>query len=135
MRPLVAPDDRYLEFLRSQRYDGRVTCPHCDSDEVRRKGQRRKGVQQYHCHGCDTYFNDLTGTVFAGQRMTLAEMFYIIQQMENRSITDVTAEVDYTYKTVLEFAQKAREGRQADTIVSAIQEHTSLGQDLPPESE
>jgi transposase-like protein len=130
-----SPDDHYLEFLRSQRYDGGVTCPHCGSDEVARKGLRRKTVQQYYCHECETYFNDLTGTVFAGQRLSLEEMFYIIQQMDQRPIADVTADVDRTYKTVLEFAQKARERRQADTIVSAIQDHPRMGCDIPPGSD
>jgi len=36
-------------------------------------------AQQYWCKHCETYFNDLTTTIFGQHRFGLEEMFYIVK--------------------------------------------------------
>lgn len=112
--------ERCLEFVRECRFGESVSCPHCGGTDVTRKGTTGKGARRYRCGGCDSYFNDLTGTVFAGHQLAIEEMVYIITLMDRRSVADISRDLDRTYKTVLEFVHKGldREGR--DTIVTEI---------------
>lgn len=124
MTSAIRLPDGCPEFLRSQRFETGVTCPHCDSDDVTRKGRTGKGLQQYRCGGCETYFNDLTGTVFAGQRMELAEMFFIVRRMDDHTVADITEDLDRTYKTVLEFVHKVR--NREDGLADAIKDQETV---------
>lgn len=122
MESAVPADTTCLEYVREHRAEEEVSCPHCGQRDVLLKGTTGKDAQQYYCRACQSYFNELTGTVFAGQRLCLGEMFFIIWQMDRRSITDITNELNRTYKTVLEFVHKVREHDQSDRIVQAIQD-------------
>jgi len=118
-RTLLA-DEQCLQYLRKCRFDGDVSCPHCAATTVTRKGTTAKGARQYHCRGCGSYFNDLTGTVFAGHQLSVEEMFYIIAQMNRRSVVDISRDLTRTYKTVLQFAHEATDSAEEGTLVTAI---------------
>lgn len=67
------PEDCY-ERLRRARFGETVSCVYCGgSDPVIKKGTTGKGAQQYHCQACETYFNDLTGTIFANRKFPIEE--------------------------------------------------------------
>ena len=51
--------ERCFERLRLARFGETVTCVHCGSDEVVKRGTTGKDAQQYWCKDCETYFNDL----------------------------------------------------------------------------
>lgn len=55
-----------LGNLRDHRWPNEVKCPHCESVDTIKKGTTRKGAQRYRCHTCNSIFNDLIGTIFAG---------------------------------------------------------------------
>lgn len=122
----VPPTRLCLEYLRNHRFDDGVTCPRCDGRDVSRKGTTGKGAQRYRCRDCLSYFNDLTGTVFANQRLSLGEMFYIIARMDRQTVTGITADLDRTYKTVLRFVHKVRADSEAQSIVAAIRDDPDL---------
>jgi len=56
------------ETVREWRWPEGVRCPPCDSAQVIKPGwdTTQPARQQYRCKGGDRYFDELTGTVFAG---------------------------------------------------------------------
>lgn len=118
---LFLPDQAdCLEYLRDQRWPEEVSCPACESTETIKKGTTEKGVQRYRCKDCDRIFNDLTGTVFQGQQLSIAEMFYIVASMEQKPTTQISEELDRTYKTVLEFVHKVQDAIEVDLTLSGV---------------
>ena len=66
-------DTKCYETVRKLRWSEGVCCPHCDSMEVTKQGRdaTQPARQKYYCKGCHRYFDDLTGTVFAGHHQPL----------------------------------------------------------------
>lgn len=68
-------NEKVYETVRALRWsEGKVTCPHCDSEDVVKKGfhNRQKARRRYRCQGgCCAQFDDLTGTVFEGHHQPL----------------------------------------------------------------
>lgn len=66
-------DTKCYETVRELRWPEGVRCPHCDAAQVTRQGRdtTRPARQKYRCKSCDRYFDDLTGTVFAGHHQPL----------------------------------------------------------------
>lgn len=98
-----------LAYLREQRWPEEVTCPRCESAHTIKKGTTRKGTQRYRCHRCNSIFNDLTDTVFAGHQLSLPEMFHIIRGIEEQTIRSIAQELDRTYKTTLDFVHEIQD--------------------------
>jgi transposase-like protein len=48
-------------------------CPSCESTQVIKRGfdDTELARQRYECHDCDTRFDDLTDTIFAGHHQPL----------------------------------------------------------------
>ena len=67
----LPPRERCFERLRLARFGETVTCVHCEGDDVVKRGTTGKDAQQYWCKGCETYFNDLTNTIFGQHRYGL----------------------------------------------------------------
>jgi predicted RNA-binding Zn-ribbon protein involved in translation (DUF1610 family) len=82
----LPPRERCFERLRLARFGETVTCVHCGDDAVVKRGTTDKDAQQYWCKECETYFSDLTKTIFWQHRFGLEEMFYIVQRF-SRSAT------------------------------------------------
>ena len=71
---LPDPEECY-ERLRRARFGATVSCVYCgEGDPVIKKGTTGKDAQQYRCKECETYFNDLTGTVFENRKFPIKEM-------------------------------------------------------------
>lgn len=112
---LILPDNSAcLDTLRRHRWPDGVTCPHCDSTETTKEGTTAKGAQRYRCHACNTIFNDLTGTVFAGRLFTLPEMFYIVGEIEETKPAQIARDLDRSYESVLDFVHVVRDNRDDD---------------------
>ena len=60
-------------MVRELRWSEGVRCPHCDAAEVTKQGwdTTQPARQKYRCKGCERYFDELTGTVFAGHHQPL----------------------------------------------------------------
>lgn len=112
---LILPDSSAcLDTLRRHRWPDGVTCPHCDSTETTKEGTTAKGAQRYRCHACNTIFNDLTGTVFAGRLFTLPEMFHIVGEIEETKPAQIARDLDRSYESVLDFVHVVRDNRDDD---------------------
>ena len=66
-------DAKCYQQVRQMRWPEEVYCPHCESEWVTKRGfhTNQPHRQRYHCHGCDTGFDDLTLTIFEGHRQPL----------------------------------------------------------------
>ena len=104
-----------LQELRRHRWPNGIICPHCDSPDTIKKGTTSKDARRYKCHSCGSKFNDLTGTLFAGHRLSLPEMFHIIREMDETETAQIARRLGRSYKSVLEFVHKAQEIRTRDT--------------------
>ncbi len=60
-------------LVRQLRWPDGPVCPRCQSVSVTKNGHvaTQPARQQYVCHGCGRYFDDLTGTLFADRRRPL----------------------------------------------------------------
>src|SRR5215467_10315287 len=61
------------QTVRELRWPDGVVCPSGESQEVMKRGcdDMEPARQRYECHNCDTRFDDLTGTIFAGHHQPL----------------------------------------------------------------
>jgi transposase-like protein/DNA-binding transcriptional ArsR family regulator len=112
-----------LQTLRRARWPDGIQCLNCSSMDTIKKGTTNKGAQRYKCHTCDRKFNDLSGTLFAGHRLSLPEMFHIVREMNGMETAQIARQLDRSYKTVLEFTHKARDISNASsesTVVAAV---------------
>lgn len=117
-KPIDLPDrEDCLESIRRQRWPEGVSCPRCLSSDTIRKGTTSKGARRYLCHRCGRKFNDLTGTRFAGHRLTVPEMFYIVRHADRTATAEIARRIGRSYKSVLEFVHEA----SGEDMVSFVQ--------------
>ena len=66
-------DVQCYEIVRELRWPNGVTCPSCESTSVIKRGfdDTEPARQRYKCHDCNTRFDDLTDTIFAGHHQPL----------------------------------------------------------------
>ena len=110
--PLI-DDQKCFESVRKLRWPEAVTCPHCDSPEVTKRGldETQHFRQRYHCGGCGRDFDDLTNTIFAGHhqplRVWLLCLYFLGLNLSNRQIA---RELDLDEDSVHDMATQLREG-------------------------
>jgi len=110
--PLI-DDQKCFEAVRKLRWPEGVTCPHCDSPQVTKRGwdETQPCRQRYHCGGCGHDFDDLTNTVFAGHhqplRVWLLCLYFLGLNLSNRQIA---RELDLDEDSVHDMATQLREG-------------------------
>lgn len=98
-----------FELFRQARFDGEIKCVHCESSTVVKRGKTAKGAQQYWCKDCETYFNDLTGTVFSQRRLEMEEMTYIMTNINDKLVAQIARDLDRDYDSVLDFVHKFKQ--------------------------
>jgi transposase-like protein len=66
-------DVRCYQSVRELRWPDGITCPSCASQHIIKRGfdDTESARQRYECHDCDTRFDDLTATIFAGHHQPL----------------------------------------------------------------
>ena len=66
-------DGQCYQPVRELRWPDGVACPSCESKHVIKRGcdDTEPARQRYECHDCDTRFDDLTDTIFAGHHQPL----------------------------------------------------------------
>lgn len=48
-------------------------CKHCDSENIRKKGLTKNGIQRYICNYCNKSFTPITNTVFENHKVSIVE--------------------------------------------------------------
>jgi len=85
-------DTQCYEAVRAQRWPEGIRCPHCAAARITRQGRdpTQPARQKYRCTVCGRYFDDLTGTVFAGHhqplRVWLVCLYLMGLNVSNRQI-------------------------------------------------
>jgi transposase-like protein len=67
-------DVQCCQTVRELRWPDGIACPSCTSQHVIKRGfdDAESAHQRYECHDCDTRFDDLTDTIFAGHHQPQA---------------------------------------------------------------
>ena len=69
----LVDDVQCYQTVRELRWPDGVACPSCESIQVIKRGfdDTEPARQRYECHNCDTRFDDLADTIFAGHHQSL----------------------------------------------------------------
>jgi Arc/MetJ-type ribon-helix-helix transcriptional regulator len=99
-----------------------ASCPHCESEDTVKRGTTSKDAQRFWCQSCETYFNDLTGTVFSSHQLSLRELFYITYHRDSRDAAEIARELERDYESILNFIHKLddTDGKIADVEFSRL---------------
>jgi transposase-like protein len=90
-------DAKCYETVRALRWPEGVRCPHCASSQVTKQGRdaTQPMRQKSRCTACERYFDDLTGTVFAGHhqplRVWILCLYFMGLNLSNRQIAQELA--------------------------------------------
>lgn len=118
---LFIPDEeKAMDFLRHIRWANGVYCPECKSFEVYKRGVQGKS-RRYSCKSCGLNFSDLSGTVFANKKIPVGEIFYIIMNLDKKSVQRLSDELDHKWDSVYRVAQEFRESlldKSSDPVLS-----------------
>lgn len=106
-------DFKCFETVRSMRWPDGVSCPHCASTQVIRKGHddTQPARQRYACSACQRRFDDLTGTIFAGHHQPLRVWILCLYFMGlNLSNEQISQELDLNSDDAQKMTSQLREG-------------------------
>jgi transposase-like protein len=108
-RVFLPPRERCFERLRLARFDETVTCVHCESGDVVKRGTTLKESQQYWCKECETSVNDLTDTIFGQHRFAIEEMFSVVKEMRPQPTAQIARDRDRDDEAVLTFLRNVQD--------------------------
>ena len=121
-------EEECLGHLHLLRWPGGVRCVFCGSERVVKTGMHGKRVraQRYHCRSCDRWFNDKTGTPFAGSHLPLRTWFFVAFLMQFRvSVMEISRALGMRYATVFDMVKKLRSslyaGRMAEKLRGEVE--------------
>lgn len=118
---LCIPDEeRAMEIFRSIRWADGVHCPKCNSLSIQKRGVQGKS-KRYSCNNCGSNFSDLTGTIFANKNLPMGEMFYILNNLDKKSIKRLAEELGHKWETINLLAKEFRENlteKSKDPVLS-----------------
>ncbi len=106
-------DAKCYETVRQMRWPERVSCPHCNSSLVNKRGfhNTQKQRQRYFCQDCCKNFDDLTNTIFEGHHQPLKIWIICLYFMGlNLSNQQIAAELNLNKDDVQAMATQLREG-------------------------
>lgn len=109
-------DAKCFETVRNIRWPDAVCCAKCGSKEVCRHGhdQTQPARQRYYCKGCNSYFDDLSGTIFEGRHQPLRVWILCLYLMGlNLSNLQIAAELGLNKDDVQNMTRALRSGINA----------------------
>lgn len=103
------PDENFaMDFFRNIRWVDGVYCPKCKSFEIKKKGKEGR-VNRYSCKSCGNNFSDFSNTMFHKSRVPMGAMLFILLNMNNKSIKQMSEELNYNRSTISRIANIFRE--------------------------
>jgi len=107
-------DEQCYKTVRELRWsDGKITCPHCNSLTITRKGKddRNFNKQRYECKACGKRFDDLTNTPFSSHHKPLKIWILFLYFMGlNLSTSQIAKELDLNKDDAHEMDKQLRDG-------------------------
>ncbi|MGQ4892703.1 MAG: transposase [Candidatus Njordarchaeia archaeon] len=113
-------EDICAQLLREIRWKNHISCPHCGSLNIRRRGKYGPYLK-YECASCGRIFNDKTGTIF--YRSHLPIKFWcaaLILDELNYSILRISKILDISYDSAYRMIQKIR--KKDDNILMELKD-------------
>src|SRR6266568_4545005 len=101
------------QTVRELRWPDGIACPSCQSKQVIKRGfdDTEPARQRYECHDCDTRFDDLTDTIFAGHHQPLKVWILCLYFMGlNISNDQIAHELALNGSDVQQMTAQLREG-------------------------
>lgn len=106
-------DEACFAQVREQRWPDGVRCPHCESDQVTKRGKDDTQIhrQRYQCKSCTKQFDDLTGTICEGRHQPL-KMWMLCLYLMSLSLSNkqIAAELGLNKDDVYQMTKELREG-------------------------
>ena len=97
---IEVPDEKVaMAFFRSIRWVNGVYCPKCKSYNINNRGIQGR-TRRYSCKDCGSNFNDFTGTFFHKSKIPLGIMLYILFNLDNKTTTQLSEELDYSRQCI-----------------------------------
>lgn len=97
------------ERLRRAESGATMACLYCGSEDVIKKGTTGKDAQKYRCKECDSWFNDLTGTLFEHHKFPVEEMFYMLKEMRSMPTAQIASDLERDEEAVLNFVHEVQD--------------------------
>ena len=106
---LEVPDEKVaMAFFRSIRWVNGVYCPKCKSYNINNRGIQGR-TRRYSCKDCGSNFNDFTGTFFHKSKIPLGIMLYILFNLDNKTTTQLSEELDYSRQCISRISKLFRD--------------------------
>lgn len=106
-----------IEYLERVRWAGEAHCPLCGATSVARKADSER-VGRWNCHGCNSSFNVLSGTIFEKTRIPLQKWFLAIGILVNAkksvSSCQLARDLDMNQKSAWYMQQRIRAAMLTD---------------------
>ena len=112
IKQLVSEEQCY-QVIRQLRWQGTVRCPHCDSENIIKRGYHNTPIARcrYECKACKTRFDDLTDTVLSGHHQPLSTWILCLYFMGlNLSNTQIAQELDLNKDDIQYMTEHLRHG-------------------------
>ena len=109
----IIDDAKCFENVRKMRWPHGVVCPYCDDSSIILNGKDETQVnrQKYKCKHCNRYFDDLTGTIFAGHHQPIFVWMLCLYFMGlNLSNRQIAHELDLNISDVQKMTSQLRKG-------------------------
>lgn len=108
---LILDEASCAQIFRMARWNGLVSCPHCNCDSIKRYGKYRVCFQRYFCHNCKKTFNDKIGTIFGYSHVSLSRWFcyiwmFCICSITGMSIREISKKLAVQYRTSYYMSRK-----------------------------
>ena len=106
---IAVPDEKVaMAFFRSIRWVNGVYCPKCKSYNINNRGIQGR-TRRYSCKDCGSNFNDFTGTFFHKSKIPLGIMLYILFNLDNKTTTQLSEELDYSRQCISRISKLFRD--------------------------
>ena len=106
---IEVPEEKVaMAFFRSIRWVNGVYCPKCKSYNINNRGIQGR-TRRYSCKDCGSNFNDFTGTFFHKSKIPLGIMLYILFNLDNKTTTQLSEELDYSRQCISRISKLFRD--------------------------
>jgi transposase-like protein len=109
----LVDDVQCYQTVRELRWPDGVACPSYESTQVIKRGfdDTEPARQRYECHDCNTRFDDLTDTIFAGHHQPLKVWILCLYFMGlNLSNEQIAHELSVNESDVYHLTAQLRDG-------------------------
>lgn len=127
----MVEEARVMNVFRSIRWpNGDVYCPKCKSTKIHVKGLRDNN-RRYQCQekDCELNFNDTYGTEFHYSKLSMSEIFYVLFNLNYKSVKEMAEELEYTRSTINSLVNKFKESFEKNEDLKY-----DVGDDSEPET-